>query len=158
MTIRELHSDERPWLWATMRAQWFDDIVVGRGVVRRPAEQAAVVAEIDGERVGVATWTLERSDAELVTLNALREGIGVGRGLVAAVAASARVAGARRLLVMTTNDNTRALRLYQRFGFRLLEARPGAVDEARRTVKPTIPEVGIDGIPIRDEIDLVLDL
>jgi hypothetical protein len=34
--------------------------------------------------------------------------------------------------------------------------RVGAVDEARRTIKPTIPEVGAYGIPLRDELELVL--
>ncbi len=58
---------------------------------------------------------------------------------------------------MTTNDNLRALRLYQLAGFRLAALRPGAVDEARGR-KPPIPETGADGIPIRDEIDLVLYL
>jgi hypothetical protein len=59
--------------------------------------------------------------------------------------------------VMTTNDNLRALRLYQRAGFRLVELRAGAIDETR-SLKPSIPATGNDGIPIHDEIDLVLDL
>jgi len=59
---------------------------------------------------------------------------------------------------MTTNDNLRALGFYQRRGFRLASLRPGAVDEARRTLKPEIPEIGDDGIPIRDELDLEMDL
>jgi ribosomal protein S18 acetylase RimI-like enzyme len=61
----------------------------------------------------------------------VRAGAGVGRQLLDAVAASARAAGAARLLVMTTNDNLAALRFYQRRGFRLADLRPGAVDEAR---------------------------
>jgi hypothetical protein len=54
---------------------------------------------------------------------------------------------------MTTNDNLPALRLYQRTGFRLVELRPGAVDQARSR-KPSIPKTGHEGIPIRDELDL----
>jgi len=30
------------------------------------------------------------------------------------------------------------------------------VDEARRTLKPELPAVGADGIPIRDELELEL--
>jgi ribosomal protein S18 acetylase RimI-like enzyme len=156
--VRELRAAERDWLWATLRAAWGDDVIAVRGALRRPAEMTAVVAVDGDERIGVATWTVERAEAELMTLNAFRTGAGVGRALIGSVAAAARVAGARRLLVMTTNDNTRALRVYQRFGFRIAEVRPGAVDEARRTLKPSIAAVGLDGIPIRDEIDLVLDL
>jgi len=92
-----------------------------------------------------------------VTLDALVPCRGVGRALIEAVAATARTAGARRLRVMTTNDNLRALRLYQRAGFRLEALRPGAVGAARDR-KPSIPLSGAEGIPIRDEIDLVLEL
>jgi hypothetical protein len=58
------------------------------------------------------------------------------------------------LWLVTTNDNLDALRFYQRRGFRITEVRLGAVDEARRTLKPGIPAIGASGIPIRDEIVL----
>jgi hypothetical protein len=63
---------------------------------------------------------------------------------------------AARLFLITTNDNTHALRFYQRRGLRLCALRPGAVDEARRTLKPEIGEIGNDGIPIHDEVELDL--
>jgi hypothetical protein len=47
-----------------------------------------------------------------------------------------------------------ALRFYQRRGFVLLALRPGAVDEARRSLKPHIGRVGEHGIPLRDELEL----
>ena len=157
--VREIHENERDWLRETLREAWSGDTVVGRGQVWTPAEHPALVAvDESNERVGVATYTVDGDTAELTTLNAFVEGIGAGRRLVDAVADAARAAGASRLRVMTTNDNTRALRLYQRNGFRLAELRPGGVDQARATLKPTIPTVGNDGIPIRDEIDLVRDL
>ncbi len=46
---------------------------------------------------------------------------------------------------VTTNDNLAALRFYQRSGFRLVELRAGALDEARH-LKPSIPATGSDGI------------
>jgi hypothetical protein len=58
----------------------------------------------------------------------------------------------------TTNDNVDALRFYQRRGFRLAALRTRAVDELRRRLKPTIPAVGEHGIPIRDEIELEIEL
>jgi GNAT superfamily N-acetyltransferase len=131
--------------------------VLGRGRAWRPAELDALVAIEGEERLGIATYEVAGEEAELVTLDALVPGRGVGRALIEAVAATARTAGARRLRVMTTNDNLRALRLYQRAGFRLEALRPGAVDAARDR-KPSIPLSGTEGIPIRDEIDLVLEL
>ena len=58
--------------------------------------------------------------------------------------------------LVTTNDNVDALRFYQRLGFRLRALRAGAVDDARRDLKPSIP-VEHDGIAIRDELELVLE-
>jgi hypothetical protein len=53
----------------------------------------------------------------------------------------------------TTNDKLSALRFYLRGGFRLIQVRLGAVDDARR-LKPSIPTVGEYGIPMHDELDL----
>jgi len=157
--VHEVRDDERDWVRATIRERWGDEIAVGRGRVWTPHELPAMVAVDDsGERVGLATYVVEGSIAELVTLDALRAGVGVGRRMVEAVAAAARAAGAERLLVLTTNDNLVALRFYQRTGFRMAELRPGAVDESRARLKPSIPVTGNDGIPLRDEIDLVRDL
>ena len=50
-----------------------------------------------------------------------------------------------------------AIALYQRLGFRIVEIHVDAVDQARR-IKPEIPEIGHDGIPIHDEIVLELKL
>jgi hypothetical protein len=49
-----------------------------------------------------------------------------------------------------------ALRFYQRRGFVLSALRPGAVDQARKQLKPQISTVGEFGIPLRDEIELEL--
>ena len=153
-----MRDDERAWLRETLRERWGGELIVGRGRVWRPEELSGLVAvDASGERLGLATYAVSGAVAELVTLDALQAGVGVGSRLLDAVAGTARDAGARHLVVMTTNDNLPALRLYQRAGFRLTELRPGAVDESR-AVKPSIPAVGHDGIPIRDELDLVLDL
>ena len=156
-SIREPRADERGWVNDTLRERWGGETIVGRGRVRRLDDLRALVAFAGSERVGVATYALDGRSAELVTLDALHEGAGVGRALIEAVAESARAEGAAELVVMTTNDNLRAIRLYQRAGFRLHVLRAGAVEQARR-LKPSIPAVGDDGIPLRDEIDLIRPL
>jgi ribosomal protein S18 acetylase RimI-like enzyme len=82
---------------------------------------------------------------------------GIGRALLSAAGEALRAAGVRRAWLVTTNDNLAALALYQKAGWRLAALRAGAVDEARRTIKPSIPPVGEHGIPIRDELELELD-
>ena len=58
---------------------------------------------------------------------------------------------------MTTNDNTAALGFYQRRGLQQRAVHRDAVEEARR-LKPSIPETGLRGVPIQDEIELELIL
>jgi ribosomal protein S18 acetylase RimI-like enzyme len=113
------------------------------------------LAERDGEVVGLLTYLISEDVVDLVTINAFAGG-GVGSALVAALVEEFR-GMASRLRVTTTNDNTRALRFYQLAGFRLTALRPGAVVESRK-VKPGIPELGHDDIPIRDEIELEMEL
>jgi ribosomal protein S18 acetylase RimI-like enzyme len=112
--------------------------------------------------VGIVTWSIdagvEAAEVRAVGVAAARRGTGVGRALLNATANVLRAAGVRRAWLVTTNDNLAALALYQKAGWRLTLLRPGAVDELRRTLKPSIPAVGEHGIPLRDEVELELEL
>lgn len=66
-------------------------------------------------------------------------------------------AGARRLWLVTTNDNLDALRFYQRRGMRIVAVARDALD-ATRVIKPQVPLIGAYGIPLRDELTLELTL
>ena len=124
-----------------------------RGRLHRPETLPAFLA-LRGERpCGLATYRIEGDGCELVTLNSLEEGRGIGTALLAAVERAARGAGCRRLWLVTTNDNTDALRFYQRRGLVLTALRPNALEASRR-LKPGIPLSGAHGISIRDEIEM----
>jgi hypothetical protein len=47
----------------------------------------------------------------------------------------------------------RALQFYQKRGYCLTKLYPNAMDEVRK-VKPSVPELGDNDIPLRDEIEL----
>jgi ribosomal protein S18 acetylase RimI-like enzyme len=115
-----------------------------------------------GAPIGIVTWRLgggaRTGEISAVAVAADRRGRGVGGALLAAGVDALRAAGAERAWLVTTNDNLVGLSFYQRAGWRLAALRPGAVDELRRTVKPSIPEIGEDGIPLRDELELELAL
>jgi GNAT superfamily N-acetyltransferase len=115
------------------------------------------IAEHDGRPVGLLTYRLEAEAVELTAVVAEPRGIGTGSALVSALWAAGVAAGRPRIWVVTTNDNLDALRFYQRRGFGIVAVRPGAVDRARAELKPGIGRIGAHGIPIRDEIELVLD-
>jgi RimJ/RimL family protein N-acetyltransferase len=77
--------------------------------------------------------------------------------LLNAAATLARRAGWRRLWLVTTNDNTAALRFYQRAGWDLVAFHRNALVRSR-VLKPSIPQMGLDSIPIRHELELELPL
>ena len=106
----------------------------------------------DGKPVGFIMFAKEGSVCEIVALYAAHEKQGLGTALIEHVKVAAKKDGCSRLWLMTTNDNTMALRFYQKRGFVITAVRTGAIDEQRK-IKP-IPRFGNDGIPIRDEIEL----
>jgi GNAT superfamily N-acetyltransferase len=90
-------------------------------------------------------------------MNSLAEGIGVGTALLKAVKTVAAFAKCKRVWLVTTNDNTFTLRFYQKRGFQIAAVHPKAVERSRE-LKPEIPTNGVDGIPVRDEIELEIML
>lgn len=156
-TCRSLEPADADWARDLVIRNWGAGFIITRGRRHDVADLQGVVAERDGSRVGLALYHVQGDECELVSLDSLVGGVGVGSGLVDAVAGRARAAGCERLWLITTNDNLRAPRFYQRRGFRLEALYPGAVTESRR-LKPSIPILGYDGIPIRDEIELALAL
>ena len=156
MNVRPLGDGDREWAAGKLRELW-GELVVSRGRVHDVATLPGVVAEDGGEPVGLATYRIDGAGCEVVTINAFPKGGGAGTALIHAVSQVARDAGCRRVWLITTNDNLRALRFYQRRGFRLAALHRDALDRSRE-LKPSIPEVGLDGIPLRDELELELRL
>ena len=105
------------------------------------------------EWIGEITFHLSGIDCEIVSLDSLRQGQGIGTRLIDKVIEEARTKGCQRIFLVTTNDNLNALGFYQKRGFELVAIHRGALNESRK-VKPGIPLIGNNGIPLRDEIEL----
>jgi ribosomal protein S18 acetylase RimI-like enzyme len=153
--VRDLDA-ARDLTWAS---EVLDGALAGRWQARRGelVDVLAVrglVAERDGLRAGLLMYRLDARECEIEALLSTTPGVGIGRALVEALR---RRADRVPIRVVTTNDNVRAQRFYARLGFKVVEIRRGAVDEARRTLKPTIGLLGEGGIRISDEIELVVD-
>jgi len=155
--IRPLAETDRGWVERLIHERWGDTIVVGRGGIWKPAELPGFAAFEAEQCVGLVTYELNGEACEIVTIDALDEARGIGTALLEAIVATARKAGCRRVQLLTTNNNLRALAFYQKRGFRLVGLVPGAID-AERSRKPSIPEVDSAGLPIRDELHLELPL
>ena len=126
--------------------------------LERPLDHPAILAPNRGVLAGVLTYIVDGATMEILTLHTQEQWMGCGTSLLRAAERTAADAHCQRLFLITTNDNVDALRFYQRRGFRLARLRPGAVDESRRTLKPEIPTTGDHGIPLRDELELEMQL
>lgn len=155
--VRPLEPSDRAEVARFIAEHWGAPLLVVHDRRYYPQELPGFVAVDGAAWVGLLTYTVEAGRCEIMTLDSLRAGRGIGSALIAAARDVARAAGCAQLWVTTTNDNLHALGFYQRRGFALAGLYPGAVDRARR-IKPEIPLIGDNGIPLRDEIELVLSL
>jgi len=106
-----------------------------------------------GESQGLITWHIEGDRAEMVTVDAYQQGRHIGGRLLHAAEAELQKRGVRHIMIVTTNDNLRALGFYVRHGYRLTKIDLDGMDRVRR-VKPNIPRTGHDGLPLRDMLEL----
>ena len=128
------------------------------GEVVEPAAMPGLVAERGRERIGLLTYIVDGDQFEVLSLHCRVENTGAGSALLEAAAALAAGRGCRRLWLVTTNDNLHALGFYQRRGLRLCALHAGSLDRDR-ALKPELPEVNPDNrIPMRDLLELELDL
>jgi ribosomal protein S18 acetylase RimI-like enzyme len=158
VTVRPLTGRDRAWAIEVEAESWGTPAVARLGELVDPTRLPGFIAILDGQRAGLASYAVRGDECELVTIRSVREGRGVGRALLDAVHDAAVEAGCTRLWLITTNDNLRALKLYQRWGMEIVAFHRHAATEARRHLKPSIPERSADGIPIAHELELELRL
>jgi ribosomal protein S18 acetylase RimI-like enzyme len=133
--------------------QWGSTKMVTRGKTYDVSQLPGFAVFLANKPVGLVMYRIDGSECEIMSMNSLAEGVGIGTALVDAAKKAAFEAGCKRIWLITTNDNTAALRFWQKRGFSLVAVYRNAVEQSRR-LKPEIPLTGDDGIPIRDEIEL----
>jgi GNAT superfamily N-acetyltransferase len=124
----------------------------------QPADvQGLVWRDEWGEPQGLITWHIDGDRAEIVTLDAYQQGRHIGGRLLDGAEAELHRRGVHRATIVTTNDNLRALAFYVRRGYRLVRIALDDMDSVRK-LKPDVPRLGHDNIPLRDMILLEKDL
>jgi GNAT superfamily N-acetyltransferase len=152
-SVRKSKSADHIWINEFLRCHWggLHSVINGAEI-----DLTTMPALIAGDHDGIAIFR-EFPKPELLLLHVITTSSGVGSALLDALATFLQLRGRSTLSVTTTNDNVAALAFYQRYGFRLKELRLNKVEEAR-IVKPSIPAIAENGIPVRDEIELILNL
>jgi ribosomal protein S18 acetylase RimI-like enzyme len=156
-TILPVSESDRDWVLEVVRG-WGADFVVTRGRKVYPTDiQGFYAVDNSEKRIGLITFEIIGDQCEIVTLDAFEKFRGIGTALIEKVREAAIEQGCRRLWLITTNDNLDAIRFYQRRGFTIAAVHVNALAVSRR-LKPSIPEVGWHGIPLRDEIEFEMTL
>ncbi len=151
-------AGDREFLVSELVEHWNSTTIWSRDVRYEADKLPCFIAWRHGERIGHVTFAHDGGETEIVTLASRVEDAGVGTALLSAAITEARRHASRRVFLTTTNDNLRALAFYQKRGWRLVRVWPGMIDLYRERYDKAIPLIGMNGIPLRDEIELEIAL
>ncbi len=143
--IRKLNSNDLPRLKEFWTQYWGGEIMIIKGETIQYHE---VEGFIYGDWIGVLTFLIRNDECEVTSFNSLEQGKGIGRALMDEMVREAKARNCKRIHLLTTNDNLNALKFYQKYGFEIERINRGAINESRKQ-KPSIPLVGMNGIPLR---------
>lgn len=155
--ISETTKDDKSIVAAFVAESWGSPLSVTRGKIHNTSELPGFIVKSDNKIIGLVTYNIQGKDCEIVTLNSIVGNKGIGTRLIDKVIEKAKSENCKRVWLITTNDNTKAIRFYQRRGFEWAGFHKNSMEESRK-LKPEIPELGDDDIPIKHEIEFELIL
>lgn len=131
---------------------WGSETIVSKGKVHRYKNLEGFFVKKDGKLIGMLNFRIESEELEVVSLYSLIKKRGIGTALVEKTVKEAKRKNCKRLWLVTTNDNTNAIRFYQKLGFEICAFHNNALEVSRK-LKASIPLKGADKIPIKHEIE-----
>lgn len=152
LRFRSKQETDNVWITDIATRLWGSTEIISKEHAYDILRLPNVIAERDGKPVGFVMYAIEEKACEIVALYTALENQGIGTKLLDRVKEEVKRDGCTKIWLMTTNDNTQALRFYQKRGFVISAIRMNVMHEKRK-LKP-IPLLGNDGIEIRDEIEL----
>lgn len=145
-------AENRVRVNAFLMEHWFATDMIIRGVRVDMTKAQGIVALENDEIAGLMMYGIDGADCEILSLDSLCPNTGLGTALIGEAEKIARQNGCTRLKLITTNDNIHALRFYQKRGFDMARLYRNALEVSRR-MKPSIPLIGENDIPLRHEIE-----
>jgi GNAT superfamily N-acetyltransferase len=155
--IRSKNGLDKKWIHKFVEKQWGADKIVLPNGIYIPSDLSGFIADKNGKPVGLVTYIYELSVCKIITLNVLEKHEGIGTLLLDSVIEISKRDDLKQIMLYTTNDNVDGLRFYQKRGFIISKVYLNQIINARK-IKPEISMIGEYGIPIRDDIELSLNL
>lgn len=158
MIIQVIEEETRSQVKAFFTKHWgSSQMVTSTGVHDCSLLDGFYAKNDDHEIIGLITYHITSQTCEIISLDSLEEGKGIGSQLMQVVEEKATQQQCDLLTLVTTNDNEHAIRFYQHRGYTVSKVIPNAVDLARK-IKPEIPLYNEKGVPIKDEFILIKHL
>jgi GNAT superfamily N-acetyltransferase len=152
MHLQEITEEYRDRVNQILKEEWNCPPSISRGIaIDTTVLPGFLFIENDAIK-GVVTYHIRNKECEIVTLNSFEENRGIGTALILEVLTIARENKCKRLWLITTNDAINAIRFYQMKGFDLKAVHINAMEISRK-LKPSIPLIGMDQIPIKHELE-----
>lgn len=136
---------------------WHGTDMLIRGKIVDMTKVDGFVIFDEGVIIGLITYAVKNRVVEILSLDSLISNRGIGTMLLNSVTKMSKQNGNKRIQLVTTNDNINAIRFYQKRGFELIGINYGAINREREK-KPQIPIIGENGIPLRHEIEFLMEL
>ncbi len=150
--LKEINEDLRKDVVNLIIENWGSPVIVTKGQTHHIDRLPGYVMIEDDRITGLITYDIKDNQSEIVSLDSFKENKGIGSRLLNKVIEKSQELGCSRVWLITTNDNTRAIKFYKRREFDICALHLNAVVEARK-IKPEIPLFGYNNIPILHEIE-----
>ena len=159
MKITNLNTTHRNQVNIYIEKEWGTPIVT-RGNIIDTSCLPGFVAVDDDDIAGAVLYQIKNNECEIVVLYSLKQNMGVGTKLINEVLKAAKAQACHRVWLITMNDNTHAIRYYQRRGFSLKAVHINAFKDTLRIKGEDGAGVvpGIDDIPILHEFEFEIML
>lgn len=152
-----INSSNRGLVNLFILQHWYTTTMVLRGKEIDMTQTEGFYFEEGEKIIGLITYLISGDTLEIMSLDSLRQNQGIGSKLVELVIHEAKKRKLQKVVLITTNDNLNAMGFYQKRGFDMARLFRNAVSTSRK-LKPEIPLLGENGIPLRHEIEFELVL
>lgn len=155
MECKRIDSRDRSLINTFIKQHWYSTTMIIRGKEIDMTKADGFYFSEEENIIGLITYIVYNDILEITSLNSLKENQGIGSKLIEAVIHEAKEKNIKKIVLITTNDNINAIKFYQKRGFDMAHLYRNALDISRK-LKPEIPLIGENSIPLRHEIEFEL--
>ncbi|MCI8889666.1 MAG: GNAT family N-acetyltransferase [Hungatella sp.] len=155
MEYERITSLNRNRIDAFIKQHWYTTTMIIRGKAIDMTKTEGFYFREGEDIIGLITYMVYDNLLEIISLDSLHENQGIGSKLLGAVIHEAKERKLQKIVLITTNDNINAMKFYQKRGFDMVRLFHDALAVSRK-LKPEIPLIGENSIPLRHEIEFEL--